>query len=96
MKIAGIEEWLFWASRFLKSVLVSLFVYTAVTLLLKWDYNGTNSAAIHHVQISVLSTFIILYHTASLSFCFTFCALFNSGKLVVKYFIFVLFVASIL
>lgn len=80
MKIAGIQEWMLWFNWFLNSLLVGLVIYTIVTYLLQFDFNGPRSAAIYFVQPSILWTCIILYHIANISFCFVFCAAFNSSE----------------
>lgn len=84
MKIAGVHEKLMWISWFLNSMIIGIFVYTIITALLQTDFHGMESAVIRQVQTSVLWACIILFFMAQIAFCFTFCAIFNSGELCIS------------
>lgn len=82
MKITGVNEKLMWFSWFLCSMITGIFVYTVITFLLQINFHGPESAVIRVVQTSVLWTSIVLFFMGQISFCFMFCAIFNSSKFI--------------
>lgn len=85
MKMVGMKSWMLWLGWLIYGIIPIFIAVICIVFLMKIPFFGTDYPLIEHSDGGILFCFLILYCTASISFCFAISSFFSKRKYQITY-----------